>query len=305
MHLTNREIWALVHGMLIGGPLLLGYAVTLTVLAGLRSDHLTARAIGRHVAGLRVGAGALALSAWAVVLLGTWVLLPWYREDTPDSPQSVLLSDPSTRQWHEFADVWKTHVAVLSPILATAGAALVLHYGGSLARDRTARAVVFSLFLGAFAIASLAADRIARHPRRAHQMKGAPMQHEIIDQLPANPSPSNARDARETTEPLPASGPAAAAVFAAGLAALTLGSLSMLSAASTAVADALTVYERSGDASGLITVTAAVFFASWAALAAAWRRADPPLARVAAISGIFVLLGLLGTFPPFFNAFGG
>jgi hypothetical protein len=157
MHLSEREIWALVHGMVIGGPFLLGFSAALAVLVGLRSDQLTAEAVGRRVGQLRVGAGALALSAWTIVLLGTWVLLPWYREDSPESPQSVLLADPSTRQWHEFADVWKTHVAVLAPILATAGAALVVYYGRALARDRTARAVTLGLFASAFAIASLAA----------------------------------------------------------------------------------------------------------------------------------------------------
>jgi hypothetical protein len=85
------------------------------------------------------------------------VLLPWYRQDTRDSPRSILLSDPSTRQWHEFADVWKTHVAFMAPILATAAAALVVHYGRTLAHDRVARNIVLALFLGAFAVASVSA----------------------------------------------------------------------------------------------------------------------------------------------------
>ena len=81
----------------------------------------------------------------------------WYREASPDSPRSILLSDPSTRQWHEFADVWKTHVAFMAPILATAAAALVFYYGRALPHDRTVRNVVLALFLGAFAVASVAA----------------------------------------------------------------------------------------------------------------------------------------------------
>jgi hypothetical protein len=36
----------------------------------------------------------------------------------------------------------------------------------------------------------------------------------------------------------------------------------------------------------------------------AWRRADPPLERVAAAAAVLIALGLLGTFPPFFNAIG-
>jgi hypothetical protein len=157
MQLTGREIWALVHGMLIGGPFLLAFSGALVSLAGLRSDHLTPDGVRARVAQLRIGACVMAVMAWAIVLLGTWVLLPWYREDTPESPRSILLSDPDTRQWHDFADVWKTHVAYMAPILATAAAALVVYYGRSLARDRTARNLVLTLMLGAFAVASLAA----------------------------------------------------------------------------------------------------------------------------------------------------
>jgi hypothetical protein len=157
MELTTREIWALVHGMAIGGPFLLAFTGALVALVGLRSEELTAAGIRARVLQLRIGASALAVVAWTSVPPGVWVLLPWYAEDTPDSPRSVLLSDPSTRQWHEFADVWKTHVAFMSPILATAAAVLVHHYGATLARDRTARSVVLALFLGAFAVASIAA----------------------------------------------------------------------------------------------------------------------------------------------------
>jgi hypothetical protein len=157
MHLTDREIWALVHGMLIGGPFLLAFTGGLVALAGLRSDYLTPEGVSASVKRLRLGTCGMAVMAWAIVLTGTWVLLPWYREDAPDSPRSILLSDPSTRDWHEFADVWKTHVAFMAPILATTAAALVVYYGPRLARDRTLRNLVLALFLGAFAVASLAA----------------------------------------------------------------------------------------------------------------------------------------------------
>ena len=157
MHLTTREIWALVHGLLIGGPFLLAFTGGLVALAGLRSEYLTAEGIRNRVAQLRIGASVMAVMAWAIVFIGIWVLLPWYREARPDSPRSLLLADPSTRQWHEFADVWKTHVAFLSPVLATAAAALVAYYGRQLARDRAARNVALGLLLGSFAVASLAA----------------------------------------------------------------------------------------------------------------------------------------------------
>ena len=157
MELTNREIWALVHGLVIGGPLLLAFAAVLVSLYGLRSELLTAEGVRERVVQLRLGAGVMALMTWTIVLIGTWVLLPWYREDSPDSPRSILVADPGTRQWHEFADVWKTHVAFMAPILATAAAMLVAYYGRTLARDRTVRNLALALFVGAFAVTSLAA----------------------------------------------------------------------------------------------------------------------------------------------------
>lgn len=157
MELTNREIWALVHGLVIGGPFLLAFAAVLVSLHGLRAELLTAAGVRERVAQLRLAGGVMALMSWTIVAIGTWVLLPWYREDTPDSPRSILVSNPDTRQWHEFADVWKTHVAYMAPILATTAAALVVYYGRTLARDRTIRNLVLALFLGAFAVSSLAA----------------------------------------------------------------------------------------------------------------------------------------------------
>ena len=100
------------------------------------------------------------------------------------------------------------------------------------------------------------------------------------------------------------SGPAAAVVLAAGLASFTLGLLSVLTAASASVSDALTLSDRVGDLSGLTTAATIVFFAAWALLTVLWGHANPPLGRVAAMAAVLIGLGLLGTFPPFFNLFG-
>ena len=100
------------------------------------------------------------------------------------------------------------------------------------------------------------------------------------------------------------SGPAAAVVLAAGLGCFLLGLLTVLTVASGAFSDAMTFSERVGDLAGVTTIATIVFFAAWIGLALAWRRADPPLPRVAALAGLLIALGLLGTFPPFFNLFG-
>jgi hypothetical protein len=122
----------------------------------------------------------------------------------------------------------------------------------------------------------------------------------------ARPARAQSRDVpRESLEIAHPSGPAAAVVVAAGLASFVLGLFSVLTAASGSVSSALTLSERVGDISGVTTAAAVTFAATWAVLGIAWRHADPPLARVATTAAVLIALGLLGTFPPFFNAIGG
>jgi hypothetical protein len=128
--------------------------------------------------------------------------------------------------------------------------------------------------------------------------------HELVYKPSAPETATRAEPAASDLEVTPASGPAAAVVLAAGLACFTLGVLSVLTAASGRVSDALTVSERVGDVSGISIATFVVFFATWTALTVAWRRANPPLIRIALAAGALVALGLVGTFPPFFNAIG-
>jgi hypothetical protein len=126
--------------------------------------------------------------------------------------------------------------------------------------------------------------------------------HELLDKPQAKGTTPRG-EAQEASLARPA-GPAAAVVLGAGLGCFTLGLLSVLTAASSTASDDLTLSNRVGDVSGISTAAAAVFFVAWAALTVAWRRADPPLLRVAGVSALLLAFGLLGTFPPFFNLFG-
>jgi hypothetical protein len=154
MRVSNHETWALIHGVAIGGLFLLGFTGGLAALWSLRSDLLTTAGVAQQVKRLRLGTALMAVMAWATVLTGAWIILPWYRAE--GGPKAQLMADPSTRAWHTFADVWKTHIAWTAPLLATAAAALVAYYGAALVRDRTARSIVLVLFLAAFGVSSLA-----------------------------------------------------------------------------------------------------------------------------------------------------
>ena len=62
---------------------------------------------------------------------------------------------------------------------------------------------------------------------------------------------------------------------------------------------------RAGVISGQATPASAAFLVSWGLLSLAWRPTTPSLKRAAGFTAALVLLGLIGTFPPFFNLLAG
>jgi len=156
MDLSNREFWALVHGLFLGGAFLLAFSGGLAGFYSLRPELVTPAGITERLRRLRIGTVTMATLTWLTVVVGTWVVYPWYREDTPDSPRATLLANPDTKDWHEFAMEWKEHVAWISPMLATVAAFMVLYYREDLVRNNLARRIALGLFIAAFAIAVIA-----------------------------------------------------------------------------------------------------------------------------------------------------
>ncbi len=156
MHLTSREWWTLLHGMIIGAAFLLAFAGGLAGLYSLRTEYVTPAGVRERLRRMQVGFWGMAVAAWATVITGTWIVYPWYREKTPTSPKSILTAKPSTENWHNFGMEWKEHIAWIAPMLATAAAFLVSYYGPRLARDRSLRQIVLVLFVGAFLTAAVA-----------------------------------------------------------------------------------------------------------------------------------------------------
>jgi hypothetical protein len=99
------------------------------------------------------------------------------------------------------------------------------------------------------------------------------------------------------------SGPAAAAMLAAGIGSLALGIVTTLAEASTGFHDWLEWDKDVGPLSGKTIIAVIVFFAAWGILGVLWRRSEVPLRTVFVVTVILVALGLLGTFPTFFQAF--
>ena len=98
-------------------------------------------------------------------------------------------------------------------------------------------------------------------------------------------------------------GPVAAAVLAAGIGAFVLGLLTTLNEASTSVHDFLEFDQDVGPLSGKTIIAVIAYVASWAVLHGLWRRQNPALRPILIATALLIALGVLGTFPTFFQAF--
>jgi len=163
MTFTSRELWAVIHGLLLGSLFLLAFAGGLAGLYSLRPEWVTTAGIRERLRRLDAGAGIMAVVAWLTVITGTWIVYPWYRAAPPEGttdlvlyPRSLLLASEGLKAWHSFGMEWKEHVAWFAPIVATAVAFVIWRYGDRIAQDARLRQALIVLFVLAFASAAIA-----------------------------------------------------------------------------------------------------------------------------------------------------
>ena len=165
MKLSSRELWTALHGMIFGAGFLLVFAGVFCELWDLRSDWLTDEGTRHGARRLIAGAWTMAILAWLAVIVGTYAIYPWYRAKPPKGmtgaalvayPKALLLSNPQTADWHEFAMEWKEHIGWFAPMLATAVAFVVTRYRRQLSQDPRVRRAVLFLFATAFCCAAVA-----------------------------------------------------------------------------------------------------------------------------------------------------
>jgi hypothetical protein len=107
---------------------------------------------------------------------------------------------------------------------------------------------------------------------------------------------------RDTTAERP-NGPVVAGLLAAGIGTLVLGVLTTVAEASESFGESLQYNDRVGPLSGKVIWATAAFVASWIVLGAWVRTRDLEWRPVLIVTGVLVALGILGTFPTFFQAF--
>jgi hypothetical protein len=168
MELTDRELYTVLHGLILGTLFLLAFGGGLAGLFSLRERLLTTEGVQERTPRLLIGTSVMAIVAWLTVITGTFIAYPWYRAAPPEGvdradpaqlaeyPRYLLLAQEKTAEWHHFGMEWKEHVAWLAPFLATAVAFAVLYYGVQLVRRNDIRRAAIVFFVLAFAAAGVA-----------------------------------------------------------------------------------------------------------------------------------------------------
>lgn len=99
-------------------------------------------------------------------------------------------------------------------------------------------------------------------------------------------------------------GLAAAAILASGIGSLVLGLFTTLAQAIPAISRALNLYDPVGPLSGKTTVAIVIWLVAWAVFHQLWKERQVNFNKVYIATLIMIALGLLGTFPLFYEAFG-
>lgn len=108
---------------------------------------------------------------------------------------------------------------------------------------------------------------------------------------------------RMTVEERRPNGPPMAAVVAAAFGCLVLGLFTTLAEASPSVKDWLMFRAPVGPLSGKTTLAVAGWILAWIVLGLAWRGKEVDSRRWIVVAAVLIALGLLGTFPSFFERF--
>jgi len=142
MSLTDREWWAIIHGMILGAIFLLAFAGGIAEFWSLREGELTEAGIAKRTRRLEIGTWVMAAAAWLTVATGSYIVYPWYREE-PDGPRFDLLADPELQS--NANDVALHFSAQLAQFGAVQGRGLMI--GVELEPEIDAKQIVSELLL--------------------------------------------------------------------------------------------------------------------------------------------------------------
>lgn len=160
MLFTDRGLWTMLHGIVLGGGAMMALSAALFALYTARHTPRSA-ADGDTLAWLTATIAAL---LWLTVIVGTYFVFPPYRAAPPEGiadlaryPRALLLSRPDTAWLHAFAMESKEHTPWIASMLATAVAFVVIPNRATVLNDAPLRKTATWLLAICFVLVSFAA----------------------------------------------------------------------------------------------------------------------------------------------------
>lgn len=98
-------------------------------------------------------------------------------------------------------------------------------------------------------------------------------------------------------------GLAAATLLSGGIGAFAVGVMTVLAEANSVIKTAITLDKQVGALSGKTTIGVIIWLIVWAVLGSIWKDKDISFSKVTLAAFMFLALGFLFTFPPFFLLF--
>ena len=161
MLFTDRSIWTMVHGIVLGGAALMGLSAALFYLYAARTSNGPqgpAPNASRAFTTLTVFTAAM---LWLTVLAGTYIIFPPYRATPPAGvtdlsqfPRSLIQASSDTAWLHSFAMESKEHMPWIASMLATAVAFVAVRYRSRVLQDASLRNMAAIFLAICFALVS-------------------------------------------------------------------------------------------------------------------------------------------------------
>jgi hypothetical protein len=156
---TERSLWTMAHGIVLGGGALMALAAALFTLYMLRRAHGAVELNRAHTRAVALLATVIAAATWLTTLVGTYLVFPPYRAAPPEGtttlaayPRTLILSNPATEWLHSFAMETKEHLPWIAAMLATAVAFAAWRHRATLLSDARLGRITTSLLVICFAI---------------------------------------------------------------------------------------------------------------------------------------------------------
>lgn len=159
MLFTERSIWTMIHGVVLGGGALMALSVALFSLRAMRTDIASDLASQKQSSYLVWPLVIAAVFLWMAVLVGTYVNFPPYRATPPQGvtdlsqyPKSLIQSKQGTAWLHSFAMEVKEHIPWIAAMLSTAVAFIGVRYRSQLLSNAQVNRIGITLLAICFAL---------------------------------------------------------------------------------------------------------------------------------------------------------